>query len=968
MIENNNINYNSSERDLQNLVIEQLVKNNWEYEKGIHNYDALLDNFKKIVEIRNAQKLEKLGKVGLSDTEFDRLINKINDNRNTFSDYAYFLLDGDFELVLDDNKKVYINLYDKKKFCCNKFQVVEELSNNGIRNDIVLLINGLPLCNIELKKPSVKIQNAYEQTKDYSTKYRGLMKFIQIFIVSNKDNTKYYANNRNINAKFVFDWVDKENQRVTNIFKFIDQFLDTCFFSEYISKFVINKKKEDVLLAMRGYQVHGAKSIINHLKISKDNGYIWHATGSGKTITSFKVSQIIANDLEQFDKVVFLVDRRDLDSQTISEYNSFLDSFNQIEQTTRAEVLFKQIKSQANKLVITTMQKLDRLLSSTSEEVISGMNSVKKLNIVFIVDECHRSQFGDMHARIREHFVNARYVGFTGTPIFADENNPNKLSTNDMFGKNVHKYLIQDAIADKNVLPFQIDYYSAQTLLDEINENQVIPSETQKQKEEVIKEYLKSDKYINSVVDSILTVHKTKTRKNEFIGMLAVQNIDTLIKFYKRFKEVQEQRLFDKPNYKKLRISATFSIGNSHLENDIYRKEELSKIILDFNGLTNSNESIDDVNSFNNRLQKVIKNDNKYEETEIDLVIVVDQLLTGFDAKKLNTLYVAKNMQGHGLIQAFSRTNRVYNTNKEVAIIVSYVPNLKENVDAAILKYSDSNNADAFCARDYASLKKSLRTCWSEIQNFSCEDILEDPLGKEETVKTYFGLAKDITDTYRQIRTMGEFTNEDIAPNFNMDNVNELVSNTKLIRAKIVEIQKSGPIIEGPLVDKNPKVKNTNLLDELDIPLTIENINTVNEEYIRNMLIILRSYQEQNNDLKTISIMEDITNKLKSSNIAIADEISQINELIKVNPKIDVTNELIEKGNEIKSNFKNRYKTDDVEVTQELKYYDIKNRFNEENVNKFAKNSGAKLKERRTEKVTILEKLSKIKMFRDLFA
>lgn len=563
------------------------------------------------------------------------------------------------------------------------------------RYDVIILLNGLPLVQVELKNIDVTPRKAIEQIVNYKQEpgngYNNtLLCFMQLFIVSNRSNTVYFANNQNRHFAFhadeqflpVYRLADENNKKIAHLDPFSDKFLSKCTLGEMISKYMILVENEQQILIMRPYQIYAVKAIVDCIQENRGNGYIWHTTGSGKTLTSFKASTLL-KDNPDVEKCLFVVDRKDLDKQTREEFNKFQEG--SVEENTNTAKLVERMLSTdyADKVIVTTIQKLGLALDSTNKRNYKEqLKPLSDKRMVFIFDECHRSQFGENHKAIREFFPKAQLFGFTGTPIFEEnasytfieDNYASHKTTEDVFEKRLHAYTITNAIDDKNVLRFHIDYYKGE------GKESPRPGEALSQQ---------------AVVDAILKKHYAATSSRKFNAVLATASINNAIEYYQLFKKVQKQRQEIDPNYTPLNIACVFSPpaeGNKdiqQIQEDLpqeqednkqepdKKKEALQEIIDDYNKQYGTNHTINEFDLYYQDIQKRIK-DQKWSNKElpqnkkIDITIVVDMLLTGFDSKYLNTLYVDKNLKYHGLIQAFSRTNRVLNDSKPYGNILDF--------------------------------------------------------------------------------------------------------------------------------------------------------------------------------------------------------------------------------------------------------------------------------------------------------
>jgi type I restriction enzyme, R subunit len=503
-------------------------------------------------------------------------------------------------------------------------------------------------------------------------------------------NTKYYANNRKQSFKQTFFWADETNANITKLESFADAFLEPCHIAKMITRYIVLNETDKMLMALRPYQYYATEAIIDRVKNTDKNGYIWHTTGSGKTLTSFKTSQILIR-MPEVDKVVFVVDRKDLDYQTTKEFNSF--SKGSIDGTDNTGALVKQLLGEP-KLIVTTIQKLNTAIPK--DRYLAEMVPIQGKKIIFIFDECHRSQFGDTHKRIVKFFTNKQMFGFTGTPILAENNNGGK-TTKDLFEDCLHKYVITDAIRDENVLRFSVEYVGKYKQKDGVNTNLDIEVE-----DIDTKELLEDPKRLGKITDYIIAQHNIKTHNRYFTGMFCVNSVETLIKYYELFRDRKNAGLHD------LRIATIFSYGANEDDKDAngiiddinldipanevntYSRDKLEEFIGDYNTMYGTAFSTKDSTLFYNYYNDIAK---KVKERQIDILLVVNMFLTGFDSKTLNTLYVDKNLKYHGLVQAFSRTNRILDEKKSAGNIVCF-RNLKKATDEAIMHFSNKEAID----------------------------------------------------------------------------------------------------------------------------------------------------------------------------------------------------------------------------------------------------------------------------------
>lgn len=675
-----------AEQALEDILVKQLIELGYEYVQMRDERD-LLANLKA--------QLEKHNKVEISDSGFEQILNHLNKG-NVF-DRAKILRDK-VRYKKASGEIIWLEFLDVANWCQNQFQVTQQVLAEGTyknRYDVTILINGLPLVQIELKRRGLELKEAFNQTNRYQrhsyTSSYGLFSYIQLFIISNGVNTKYYANNRRQSFKQTFYWTRPDNTRISQLSDFTNVFLDRCHVSKMICQYTVLHDSDKVLMVLRPYQYYAAEAIIDRVKNSTRNGYIWHTTGSGKTLTSFKTSQVLMN-LPNIHKVVFVVDRKDLDYQTTKEFNSF--SAGSIDGTDNTAALVRQF-SDNTRLIVTTIQKLNTAITKKYHQ--GKMEMLKDKKMVFIFDECHRSQFGDTHKRIRNFFSNVQMFGFTGTPIFAEnaiKNDLGKRTTKDLFDECLHNYVITDAIRDENVLKFAIEYVGKYKQKEDSKNNLDIDVEAID-----TSELLESEQRLGKIADYVIDHHARKTHNRNFTAMMCVGNIPTLIQYYEIFKSKREA------GEHKLRIGTIFSYGVNEEDPDAdgsymfeepesmtrldqistHSRDRLEEFIADYNALFNTRFTTRDSQSFYNYYNDIAR---RAKNKELDLLLVVNMFLTGFDSPGLNTLFVDKNLRYHGLIQAYSRTNRILNEMKSQGNIVAF-RNLKKATDEAITLFAN---------------------------------------------------------------------------------------------------------------------------------------------------------------------------------------------------------------------------------------------------------------------------------------
>jgi len=697
-----------AEQQIEQALIEKLGDLKYTYRPDIRDRAALETNFR--------QHFETLNRVHLTDSEFHRLLDSIV-TPDVFAAAKHLREKNSFER--DDGTPLYYTLVNIKDWCKNSFEVINQLristDYSHHRYDVILLINGVPAVQIELKTLQISPRRAMQQIVDYKNDpgngySKTLLCFLQLFIVSNRSDTWYFANNNSRHFSFnaderflpLYQFADVDNTKITHLDDFALRFLAKCALGEMISRYMVLVASEQKLLIMRPYQIYAVRAIVDCIHQRTGNGYIWHTTGSGKTLTSFKASTLL-KDNPDIDKCLFVVDRKDLDRQTREEFNKFQEGC--VEENTNTETLVRRLLSDdyADKVIVATIQKLGLALDDSNKNGSNKRNYKERLEplrhqrMVFIFDECHRSQFGDNHKAIKEFFPNAQLFGFTGTPIFEQNASYQQIegqqasykTTADIFQQQLHAYTITHAIEDRNVLRFHVDYYKPEG------------KKPPKPGEPLAK---------RAIVEAILSKHDAATNRRKFNAVLATASINDAIEYHALFKTVQAEKQAADPDLQPLNIACVFSPpaeGNKdvqQIQEDLpqekadnqqepeMKKAALAAIIADYNAQYGSNHSVGEFDLYYQDVQKRIK-DQQYPNADlphakkIDITIVVDMLLTGFDSKFLNTLYVDKNLKFHGLIQAFSRTNRVLNDTKPYGNILDFRQQ-QDAVDIAIGLFS----------------------------------------------------------------------------------------------------------------------------------------------------------------------------------------------------------------------------------------------------------------------------------------
>jgi type I restriction enzyme, R subunit len=780
-----------SEAQLEKNLLKQLHKQGYEPVQ-IDSYEALVANFRNQLNRFNEKKLD--GKP-LTDVEFNRLITKVD--RKSVFESAKILRDKQL-IEREDGTQIYLELFNKKDWCKNNFQVTTQTTVEGKyvnRYDVTILINGLPLVQVELKRRGLDFKEAFNQIQRYRKhSYKGLYRYIQIFVVSNGVDTKYFSNSDgDILFGFTFFWSDKENNIITNLQDFTSSFLEKCHIAKMIARYMVLNETDKVLMVMRPYQVYAVEALVQRALETKNNGYIWHTTGSGKTLTSFKASQILANE-PHIKKVFFLVDRQDLDSQTIAEFNKFQKG--SVDTTDKTDVLVKQIQDTTNTFIVTTIQKMANAVKNTRYADI--MSPYKDERVIFIIDECHRSQFGKMHNEIAKHFQNAQYFGFTGTPRFADNKSQDGRTTADLFEKNLHSYLIKDAIRDGNVLGFSVEYIRTfNSHLDDSDETRVTGINTE--------EVWNHNDRLNLIVDHILESHERRAKSKGYTAIFTVDSIPMLIKYYDIFKQKEHN----------LKIAGIYTYGaNEDSEVNVeHSRDALERMIAHYNKIYKTDYS---TQTWDNYFADVSR---RVKSAQIDILLVVRMFLTGFDSKPLNTLYVDKFLKHHDLLQAYSRTNRVEKSTKPYGNVVNY-RNLKKQTDDAIRLFSKTDSVDDVLMKSFDEYLKDFLKAEEKVREIAKDPTAVDLLEREKEQREFVLAFKELTKLLLKLQSFSDF---------------EFDSEKLRIDSQTYEDYKSKyfKIVERTKRTGDDKVS---ILQDIDFELELMYTDRINVGYIMNLI------------------------------------------------------------------------------------------------------------------------------------
>lgn len=834
-----------SELILEQNLVNQLASNG--YDKVIiKDENDLLVNLKK--------QLEKHNKKVFSDADFKQILNHLTKSNNVFE--KALLLRDKFAFKNDNNELVYVEFLNMDFWCQNEYQVTNQITVEGTyknRYDVTILINGLPLVQIELKKTGLELKEAYNQITRYQkhsfSANTGLFNYVQLFVISNGVNTKYFSNfgNKKPDFKQTFYWTDENNKRISKLEDFANTFLEKCHLSKMITKYTVLHDSDKMLMVLRPYQFNAVERIIDKVKNSNHNGYIWHTTGSGKTLTSFKASQILSQ-LPKVDKVVFCVDRQDLDYQTAKEFNAFKPDC--IDPTNNTTNLVRQFKDTNSKLIVTTIQKLYNAI--TREHHLKTMDDLKHKKIVFIFDECHRSQFGDTHKKITQYFENYQMFGFTGTPIFVENalsKNRQNQTTASLFGEQLHSYVITDAIKDENVLRFSVEYVG------KYKERENSQNEIDIEVEAIdTQELLESKDRIEKITNYIIQQHPIKTQNKTFTAMFCVSSVGMLIKYYDLFLKLKQE---GKHN---LNMATIFSFGANdemisdtddydekdfnevaephEVYNAYHKRDKLESYIEEYNKTFKSNWTTKDSQSFYNYYKDIAQ---RVRAKQIDILFVVNMFLTGFDSKSLNTLFVDKNLKYHGLIQAYSRTNRILGDKKSQGNIVVF-RNLKKATDDAIALFSDKKAKEIIILKPYESYVKEINEAYDNLIAITPTYESVDDLYTEEEELEFVKAFREIIRLKNIIASFVDFNFDDIVlEEQEFDNY----------KSKYLELS-----------DKGKKEK-TSILNEVDFELELIHRDDITVTYILGLLAKLKATSPEEKERRQKEILDLVAGDVK---------------------------------------------------------------------------------------------------------
>lgn len=872
----------TSEYKVEELFIQKLESIGYTY-VDLRNYSDVVNNFRAQVCKLNAEKLvEKKQCATLSDKEFERLMIYV-ENKSVYESAK--ILRDKYVLQLDNGETVYLDFFtsDSTK---NTYQVAHQITMDPAhkddvsyknRYDVTVLINGLPLVQIELKRPGVEINEAINQINRYRRfSFRGLFRYIQLFVVSNSVQTKYFCNEnemqngqrRKILKSLVFFWTDENNDRINELDDFTGDFFRKTFLTDIIAKYMVILTSEDTLIVMRPYQIYAVQAAKKRvLEVNKD-GFVFACTGSGKTLTSFKLAQLL-RDENAVDRIVFLIDRKDLDDQTIDEYNSFEKDC--VDRTTNTYALSQRLKDKSQKLIVTTIQKLAKAANNPKFDEL--MESMRNDRVVFIIDECHRSQFGKMHADIARRFDKANYIGFTGTPIFKENKGSNNQTTADLFyaGENLdsclHKYMIKNAIADGNVLKFSVEYQRSILVKNVqakgIDPNRLDDPEYCRIHNVDINSLYHDPHRIQKIAEHVFNnyyVHAHPQGEYNYTALFAVDQIQTLSMYYKEFKKLNDAASDDK----KLKIAAIFTYqANEDTDEDEgldeHSQELLDSCIKDYNETFGTSFALDTFDSYRKDIQKRLK---QKELPQVDLLLVVNMFLTGFDAKPLNTLYLDKNLIWHSLLQAYSRTNRVDKVSKQFGQIITY-RNIKKAQDDALRLFSGDGNPDEYLLNSYDYYTEEWRVKTGELMQIVPTSASAGHLESEDDIRAFIIAFRAVSKTLAILKTFSQFDWKDLSTELGEDEYEAYKSWYLYFYDKIKNERESEKIPVPVDVDFDIELIRTDKINVVYILNLLKEVNRKNPKEMRSSVdLILREIERSDNEALRYKreVMKDFIN------------------------------------------------------------------------------------------------------------
>lgn len=856
----------TSEYAVENMFIDRLESLGYKFVK-MNSYDDVLANFRTQLAKFNEKKLAEKGHAAsFSDAEFNRIMIHV-DNHSVYESAK--ILRDKFVLELDNGESVYIEFFSADTDR-NLYQVTHQVTMDKAhkedvvyknRYDVTVLINGLPVVQIELKRPGVEINEAINQINRYRKfSFKGLFRYLQLFVVSNSVQTKYFCNeNEMVDGQYnpilkslVFFWTDEKNVRINDLHTFTGEFFRKTALTEMLDKYMVIKSTEPILMVMRPYQIYAVKAAKKRVLGVNQNGYVFACTGSGKTLTSFKLAQLLRDEV-RIDLVVFLIDRKDLDDQTVDEYNSFEKDC--VDNTDSTSTLIQRLKSSDEKMIVTTIQKMANAVKNPKYAPV--MDAYRDKKVVFIIDECHRSQFGKMHGQIQKHFTKANYIGFTGTPIFEKNKGADGRTTADIFHAGdkldscLHKYMIKDAIADGNVLRFSVEYqrtiFARNLAAKGIDPEQLDDPEYCKRHKIDMSQLYHDDERIETIAKHIFEHHEQHVHpqgKDVYTALFAVDSIQTLGKYYDEFKKLNEQV----PEDKKLKVAAIFSYqANEDMDDgsDEHSQELLERCMDEYNALYGTAFKLDTFDAYRKDIAKRLK---QKDLPQVDILLVVNMFLTGFDAKPLNTLYLDKNLIWHSLVQAYSRTNRVDKLTKQFGQIVTY-RNIKQWQDDALTLFSGDGDPNEYLLENYDYYLNQWMNQEPVLRKTAPDVDAAGQLKSEDEIRMFIIAFRSMAKTLATLKTFSKFNWDDLA--VVMDE-NEYEGFKSWYLYYKDQTQKQNPAVPVPVdVDFDIELVRTDRINVVYILNLLKNAKShakTEEEKQQDVDLILREIERSDNE------------------------------------------------------------------------------------------------------------------------
>jgi len=847
-----------SEYEVEELYISRLEDMGYEYIE-LRNYDDVCNNFRvQFCKLNSKELIAAKGKAELSNAEFDRVMIRLENH--TIYESARILREQ-WVLELDNGKQIYVVFFTNDE-TRNIYQVTHQVTMDPAhkgdvlyknRYDVTILVNGLPLVQTELKRPGIELNEAVNQINRYRRfSFRGLFRYIQIFVISNSTMTKYCSNinendqfghKQDILKSLTFFWTDEFNVRINKLMDFTNAFLTKLHLTELLSKYYVIKDTEPTLLVMRPYQIYAVKRAFDRIITANMNGYVFHTTGSGKTLTSFKLASLLRDD-RRIDKVFFLIDRSDLDDQTVEEYNSFEEGC--VDQTDNTKNLVRDLQDSSKTLIVTTIQKMATALRS--DKYVAIMEGFKQHKCVFIIDECHRSQFGKMHAQIRKNFDNSNYIGFTGTPIFKENKGPQGQTTADIFKSGtldpcIHRYMIKEAIADGNVLRFSVEYMrsiSIKSIKDsKIDINSLDDAEYCKRHKIDLDDLYHSDERIAAISDDILghlSQHTRLENNSIYTAIFAIDKIETLMKYYHYMKE-------HNPHDYKIAAIFTYQVNQDMEESpDMHAAENLELCMKDYNKTFGTDYDLSKFDGYRKDISKRMK---QKDLPQVDLLLVVNMFLTGFDSKPTNTLFLDKNLVWHSLVQAYSRTNRVDKVTKQFGQIITY-RNIKRAQDEALKLYSGDGDPNEYLLQSYEFYVKEYYDCVEKLRAVVATADDAGNLQSEDDIRGFIIAFRSLAGKLSTLKTFSKFDWADLAPTLDDDEYSDYKSWYLYYYDKHKNDNKESILVD---VDFNIELVRTDKINVVYILNLLKEINRNNkDEMMKSIDLILREIERSDNE------------------------------------------------------------------------------------------------------------------------